>query len=90
MVYLQVESLSYRFMDVFSRRRLLFPLTLVESTIIINVDLTHRLKVLTNNICSTQVDGERVQVFKDLKITVIPQIYSEDPLWPSNPQPKSS
>ena len=36
----------------------------------INVDLTHRLKVPTNNICSTQVDGEHVQVFKDLKITM--------------------
>jgi hypothetical protein len=36
----------------------------------INVDLTHRLKVLTNSICSTQVDGEHVQVFKDLKITM--------------------
>ena len=36
----------------------------------INVDLTHRLKVLTDNICSTQVDGEHVQVFKDQKITV--------------------
>ena len=36
----------------------------------INVDLTHRLKVPRNNICSTQVDGEHVQVFKDLKITM--------------------
>ena len=36
----------------------------------INVDLNHRLKVPTNNICSTQVDGEHVQVFKGLKITM--------------------
>lgn len=36
----------------------------------INVNLTHRLKVPTNNICSTQVDGKHVQVFKDLKITI--------------------
>ena len=36
----------------------------------IDVDLTHRLKVPTNNICSTQVDGEHVQVFKDLKVTM--------------------
>ena len=36
----------------------------------INVYLTHRLQVPTNNICSTQVDGEHAQVFKDLKITM--------------------
>ena len=36
----------------------------------INVDLTHMLQLPTNNICRTQVDGEHVQVFKDLKITM--------------------
>ena len=36
----------------------------------INFDLTHRLKVPTKNICSTQVDDEHVQVFKDLKVTI--------------------
>ena len=33
MVYLKVASLSYRFMDVFSKSGLLFPLTLAASII---------------------------------------------------------
>ena len=36
----------------------------------INVDLDKRLKVPTNHIGRTQVDGEHVQVFKYLKITM--------------------
>ena len=34
----------------------------------INVDLTQRLKVPRKKMCSIHVDGEHVQVFKDLNI----------------------
>ena len=70
MVYLRVAFLSYRFMDVFSKRRLFVSINPSCKHNYINVDLTHTLKVLINNICSTQVDGEHVQVFKDLKINM--------------------
>jgi hypothetical protein len=36
----------------------------------INVNLAKRLQVPTKNIQSTQVEGENVQIFKDLKITM--------------------
>ena len=34
----------------------------------IKFHLTQRLKFPTKNMCNTQVDGEHVQVFKDMKI----------------------
>jgi hypothetical protein len=36
----------------------------------INVQLVNRLQVPAKNIQSTQVEGENVQIFKDLKITM--------------------
>jgi hypothetical protein len=36
----------------------------------INVKLVNRLQVLAKNVQSTQVEGENVQIFKDLKITM--------------------
>ena len=36
----------------------------------INVQLVNRLQVPINNIQSTKVEGENVQFFKDLKITM--------------------
>jgi hypothetical protein len=36
----------------------------------INVQLVNRLRVPTNNVQSTHVEGENVQIFKDLKITM--------------------
>ena len=36
----------------------------------ISIDLEKRLKVPTNKVCSTHLDGENVQVFKNLKITL--------------------
>jgi hypothetical protein len=36
----------------------------------INVQLVNRLQVPTKNIQSTQVEGDNVQVFKDLKLTM--------------------
>jgi hypothetical protein len=36
----------------------------------INVQLVNRLQVPTTNVQNTQVEGENVQIFKDLKITM--------------------
>ena len=36
----------------------------------INAKLVKSLKLPTKNVCSTHIDGEHVQVFKDLKITM--------------------
>lgn len=54
------------FMDVFSKSRLLFPLTLA-AIIISSMSIWQKNCKFFQ---STQVDGGNVQVFKDLKITM--------------------
>jgi hypothetical protein len=44
----------------------------------INVQLVNRLQVPTKNIQSTQVEGENVQIFKDLKITMDKYVLHSD------------
>jgi hypothetical protein len=69
-VYFHVATLYYRFMDVFIKKRSLFLLTLVANTNFINVQLANRLQVPAKHIQSTQVEGETIQIFKDLKLTM--------------------
>jgi hypothetical protein len=44
----------------------------------INVQLVNRLQVPVKNIQSTQVEGENVQIFKDLKITMDKYVLHSD------------
>jgi hypothetical protein len=44
----------------------------------INVNLAKRLQVPTKNIQSTQVEGENIQFFKDLKITMDKYVLHSD------------
>jgi hypothetical protein len=77
-VYFWVENLYYMFMVVFIKKISLFLLTPVASKICINIQLVNRLQVPAKNIHNTHVEGENVQIFKYLKITMEKYVLHSD------------
>jgi hypothetical protein len=65
-----METLYYRFMDVFTKKKVIVSINPSCQQNFINALLVNRLQVSTKNMQRIEVEGNTILVFKSLKLTM--------------------